>query len=177
MKIRIIGLIVLLFFNTLCLAQTKWTISDAYQISFSGKGADGTFSGLSGVIMFDPQNLSASSFDVKIDPSTIATGNSTKNKHARGDSWFDVEKYPVVSFQSSDISVAQDGYTAKGILTLHGVSLQSEINFTFEKPSDNKGIFKGSLVVNREKFGIEGPFISFMVGDDFEVNLTVPVVN
>lgn len=151
-----------------------WSISNDYVIRFSGTGAEGTFRGLSGTIVFDPNALQEAKFDVSVDASTIETGNNTKNKHARGDNWFDVKQYPEIRFRSSQISRVGDKYQMTGTLTLHGVEKEITFPFTFSE-NNNSGVFEGSFTVDREEFGIEGPFISFMVGDDFEVNLKVPV--
>lgn len=151
-----------------------WSISDDYEVRFSGSGAEGTFHGLTGTIEFNPEQPEQARFDVSVDAATIETGNNTKNKHARGDNWFDVEQYPKIKFRSSQVTKAGDQYQMTGTLTLHGVEKEITFPFTF---TDNgaSGLFEGSFTVDREEFGIEGPFISFMVGDDFEVSLKVPV--
>ncbi|MGB3465607.1 MAG: YceI family protein [Cyclobacteriaceae bacterium] len=157
-------------------AQETWEIQNDYSIRFDGRGAEGTFGGLSGTIQFDPEKLSQSSFDVTLDPATIDTGNDTKDKHARGDSWFHVKKYPKITFRSENISKkADNGYIAKGKLTLHGTTLEAAIDFTFVSTGENEGVFEGSMSINREAYGIEGPWLSFTVGDDFQVNISVPV--
>lgn len=156
-----------------CLAQSNWEISDDYVIEFSGSGAEGSFAGLEGTIVFDPQDLKGSRFDVSIDPATIATGNKTKDKHARGKSWFDVENYLKISFMSDRIRSVNEGYLAEGQLTMHGVDKPALIEFSFESISEREAIFNGTLTVDRQEFGIEGPFMAFMVGDEFEVQIKV----
>ncbi|MEM6844998.1 MAG: YceI family protein [Bacteroidota bacterium] len=156
------------------LPQSEWQIGKDYSIQFSGSGAEGTFSGLSGTIVFDPDALGQARFDVTVDASTIETGNNTKNKHARGDSWFDVEKYPNIQFRSSKVTASGNQYQMTGMLTLHGTEKEISFPFTFSQ-NGNSGVFEGSFTVDREEYGIEGPFISFMVGDDFTVSLKVPV--
>ncbi len=153
-----------------------WSISDDYEVRFSGSGAEGTFRGLTGTIKFDPDQLRQSQFDVSIDATTIDTGNKTKDKHARGKSWFDVEQYPEIKFRSLQVTKAGDQYQMTGTLTLHGVEKEITFPFTFTE-NGGSGLFEGSFTVDREEYGIKGPFIGFMVGDDFEVNLKVPVEN
>ncbi|MEM9676003.1 MAG: YceI family protein [Bacteroidota bacterium] len=153
-----------------------WSIADDYEIRFSGSGAEGTFQGLNGTIVFDPSALEQAKFDVSIDASTIDTGNKTKDKHARGKNWFDVEQYPEIKFRSSQVTKAGEQYQMTGTLTLHGTEKEIMFPFTFTE-NGGSGLFEGSFTVNREEYGIEGPFIGFLVGDDFEVNLKVPVEN
>lgn len=152
----------------------NWSISDDYEVRFSGSGAEGTFRGLTGTIEFNPDQLERARFEVSVDAATIETGNNTKNKHARGDNWFDVEQYPEIKFRSTSVAKTGDNFQMTGVLTLHGVEKEITFPFTFTE-NGSSGLFEGSFTVNREEFGIEGPFISFMVGDDFEVSLKVPV--
>ncbi len=154
--------------------DAAWNISEDYEVRFSGSGADGTFQGLTGTIVFDPTAPEQGRFEVVLDARTIDTGNKTKDKHARGDSWFDVEQYPEIRFRSSKIEPSGDQYQMTGVLTLHGVEKEITFPFTFTQQGDS-GTFNGTFTVDREEFGIEGPFFAFTVGDDFEVNLNVPV--
>ena len=157
-------------------SQQQWQITEDYTIAFSGTKAEGTFRGLEGEIRFDPSNLGASTFDVSVDVGTIATGNKTKDKHARGDSWFDAVSFPKILFTSDRISRKNNNeFDAIGTLQLKGISKEMTISFTFSEEG-NTGLFTGRMEVSREDFGIEGNFFGFVVGDDFVVDLKVPVV-
>ncbi len=151
-----------------------YTIADDYVIAFDGSGAEGTFRGLSGEIFFDPADLPAARMAVSVDAATIQTGNSTKDTHARGDAWFDVERYPQITYVASEFSRTDQGYLANGTLTLHGVSKPIPLPFTFV-PTAETALFVGRMTVDREAFGIKGPWLAFTVGDEFEIALRVPV--
>ncbi len=153
---------------------SNWNISDNYNIRFSGRGADGTFSGLQGSISFDANNLANARMNVSVDVKTISTGNNTKNKHARGDSWFDAERYPKITFRSKQFRAKSEGYEVVGNLTLHGTTKEVTIPFTFTE-NEQGGLFIGTFTVDRQEYGIEGPLLAFTVGDDFEIELRVPV--
>ena len=58
---------------------------------------------------------------------------------------------------------------------MHGISNVSQIEFTFKETDKNMAVFKGKLTVDRQDFGIEGPMMAFMVGDEFEVDIEVQV--
>ena len=167
--------IIALLVSVQVVAQDPWKIKEDYIISFSGIKAEGTFRGLSGEILFDPSNPEASKFDVSVSVKTISTGNKTKDKHARGDSWFDAAAFPEIRFTSSRV-ISRDGneFEVIGDLELKGITREMPIVFTFSSEG-MKGLFEGRMEVNREDFGIEGNFFGFVVGEDFEVELRIPV--
>ncbi|MEM6877075.1 MAG: YceI family protein [Bacteroidota bacterium] len=155
----------------------NWKIADDYTVAFDTGGAKGTFSGIDGDIIFDPNNLAGSSMDVSVEVATIETGNNTKNRHARGESWFDAESYPTIRFVGNDFARSGSDYKVSGDLTLHGTTKQIEIPFTFSPDGSQAGLFEGSFTVNRKDYGIDGNFWGFMVGKDVEVSLRIPVTN
>lgn len=157
------------------LLSATWNLDPAYSIKFKGTKAEGTFSGLTGRLDFDPANLPAAKMEVQVAAATIKTGNNIKDGHARGASWFDVAKYPKISFRSTAFSQTGAGYVVRGDLTLHGTTKPVSIPFQFTQQAE-KGLFAGQFRVNRKDFGINGNFFGFAVGEEFEVELRVPVV-
>jgi len=149
---------------------TSYKISDDYSIKFDGRGAAGTFTGLTGDIIFDEKNLSAAHIQVSVDATTISTGNATKDKHARGENWFDTKNYQKINFTSETFTKTTEGYAVTGIFEIHGFKKQETIPFTFKN-----NVFEGKVMINRQEYGIEGPFFSFTVSDEFEVSLRIPV--
>lgn len=152
----------------------SWNLDSGYSIKFAGSKAEGTFSGLTGTLAFDPAQPAGASMRVAVDAATIKTGNSLKDKHARGDSWFDVAKYPKIYFQSTAFARAGSGYVVRGDLTLHGVKKPVIIPFQFSQQGE-KGVFTGQFKVNRKDFGINGNALGFTVGEELDVTLRVPV--
>jgi polyisoprenoid-binding protein YceI len=152
----------------------NWKVAEDYSIKFSGNNASGIFKGLKGIISFDETNLAASKFDVSIDVSTINTGNGMKNTHAKSDKWFDVEKYPTISFSSSSITKASAGYEAKGKLTMHGITNDFIMPFTFSK-NGSGGVFAASFEINRLNYNMQTPEPDLGAATIFKVNLNIPV--
>lgn len=153
---------------------TSWTISEDYVLSFDTAGAEGTFQGLEGDIVFDPAAPEAARMNVSVAVKTIDTGNSTKDGHALGEKWFDVDNYPKIRFVSSSVKKSTQGYVVTGKLSLHGVERSVEVPFTFQK-KDGEGLFAGAFEVDRKDYGIDGGFFGFLVGDTVEIKLRVPV--
>lgn len=154
---------------------SSWKIQENYTIEFFGKKAEGTFRGLSGLIYFDPDDLVASSFDVSLSVATIDIGNQTKNKHARGSNWLLTQSFPEIRLLSSHIEHSDSGFLLHGTLTLRGVAKEIQLPFDFIPGSASTGIFEGALMLNRKDYGIEGNFMEFLVGEEFEVRIRVPV--
>src|SRR6188472_11246 len=75
-----------------------------FRVKNLGFTVSGRFSGLSGTILFDPQNLSSSNIAVSVDASSVNTDNSMRDDHLRGESYFDVTKYPRIYFVSTRIT-------------------------------------------------------------------------
>jgi polyisoprenoid-binding protein YceI len=130
-------------------ASVDWKISDTYSVKFDGGDPSGEFSGLKGIVKFDPANLADSKFDCTVDVASINTGNGMKNTHAKSDKWLDAEKYPVIRFTSSSIKKTDAGYEAQGKLDIHGVQKDVTLPFTFVN-----NVFSGNFEINRLDYNI-----------------------
>lgn len=159
---------------TLIQEVSSWEIADNYVVSFDGRGASGSFSSLDGNIKFDPSNPAESTMDVTLKASSIDTGSKGKNKHVNNGSWLDTENFTTIRFRSKEIAKMGVDYEVKGDLTLHGVTKEIKIPFTYTAES-NGGLFEGSFTINRKDYDIKGPLMGFAVGNEFEINLRVPV--
>jgi polyisoprenoid-binding protein YceI len=147
----------------------SWKIADGYSVKFDAGDPSGEFTELKGSIVFDEKNLAASKFDVTIDAASINTGNGMKNTHAKSENWFDVAKYPNISFTSSAITKTSAGYEAKGTLDMHGVKKEIAIPFTFVNNT-----FASTFEVNRIDFGIDDGKHDKMPAN-LKISLNVPV--
>ena len=152
---------------------TAWKIAPGYAVTFATKDAEGSFNQLKGEILFDPNDLVTSRFNVALDVASINTGNGLKNRHAKSAKWFDAAAYPEIKFSSTRVQKTATGYEALGSLTMHGVSRDVALPFTFTKAATG-GSFSGHLEVNREDFKIGEPN---KVGDIVKIDLKVPVTN
>ena len=165
-----LAIIATLFLSAFTTYQaTQWEIGDGYSIKFYGDNPkEGIFNDFSGDIVFDVDNLAASSFKVVIDAASINTGNGMKNKHAKSDKWFQVVTYPEITFTSTSISKTETGYETVGILDMVGVQKEITLPFTFENNT-----FAGSMVLNRTDFNL-GPTTG-MAGKNASRALTVEI--
>lgn len=82
----------------------------------------GKFTKTTGTVVLD-QEAKTGSVDIKVDPASIQTGNTLLDTHLKSDEFFDVAKYPDVTYKSSQIVFNGDTPTAiVGDLTMHGVT-------------------------------------------------------
>ena len=126
---------------------------------------EGTFSGMSGTVQFNEQNIGNATFEVCIDAKSIDTGNNKRDNHLRKEDFFHVEKYPTICFQSKSIAKSADGFTAEGTLTMHGVSKTVQIPFTYTNKT-----FKGTLSLERLDYEV-GPGSGLMVDKTVDLEI------
>lgn len=158
-------------------ASGKWVANAASsKIDFSVKGPFGTvngnLSGLQSTILFDKDNLAASSIHASTNTGSISTGIKLRNKDLQKEKYLDAKKYPTISFKSDKIERSGDGYKAVGQLTIKGVSKPQVIPFSFSEKGD-QGVFKGTFTIQRADYGVGSPGGS--IGNDITVHLNVPV--
>jgi polyisoprenoid-binding protein YceI len=137
-----------------------------------GINTGGTFEGLAGSIVFDPANITGASFNVSVDAKTVDTDLEARDNHLRKEEYFDVEKYPRLSFKSTKITTTnKDGYLYMfGVITIKNIS--KEISFPFKQTSKDGGIlFEGEFKLNRKDFGVGGS--SFSMSDEVNLELSI----
>ena len=115
----------------------------------------GHFEEFSGTIMFDPDNLAASRMDIDIEAKSIDTDIRKRDNHLRSEDFFEVNKYPLITFRSKRIShLGGNQYEVKGEFTIKDVKKTVTLPLTYFGTKDNP-FNKDQLVVG------------------FEVNLTI----
>ena len=115
--------------STAAPTATTWTIDASHShVEFSVKHlmiatVKGRFSGVAGSVRLDDADPSAAAVDVKIDVATIDTREAQRDAHLRSADFFDVEKYPYITFRATRIAGRQDReFKLSGDLTIHGVT-------------------------------------------------------
>jgi len=83
----------------------------------------GAFTKLSGSAQYDPSNLSKTSLEATIEAASIDTRVSMRDDDLRSDHYFDVAKYPSITFKSKSVQAAGAGkLKITGDLTIHGTT-------------------------------------------------------
>jgi polyisoprenoid-binding protein YceI len=137
---------------------------------------NGRFTDFEGKIIFDDKDTTKSSVSVKIKAGSINTDNSSRDGDLKSAKYFDVEKFPELTFQSKSVEKKGDGYVAHGTLTIHGVAKDIDLPFELKGPVDSKnGKIMGAhagVTINRQDFGITNAPAA-MIGNDIKIDLNV----
>jgi polyisoprenoid-binding protein YceI len=94
----------------------------------------GRFDDFAGTIVADAADPKKWSVDVTIQTASINTGIKMRDDHLRNADFFDVEKYPQITFKSTRVEKRRGGFVARGTLTMHGVSKEITLPFTVAGP-------------------------------------------
>jgi polyisoprenoid-binding protein YceI len=155
---------------------------------FTGK-ARGSFKEVSGVIMYEEKDITKSSVEVSIKTASIYTGNERRDAHLRSPDFFDVEKFPEMTFKSKRIEKRTGGYVAIGDLTAKGVTKEVVMPFSLQGPFKDplptgvkRLLVSTSLKVDRRDFDIKwtrsmddgGLFVGNEVTLEVDVEAIIP---
>jgi polyisoprenoid-binding protein YceI len=145
----------------------------------------GRFGGVSGTITIDPADLTKSSVNATIDVTTVDTGVPQRDGHLKSPDFFDVAKYPTMTFTSKSVSKSGEGYTVNGDLTMHGVTkpvvldVEPSKEQTGPEGKAHRG-FDATTTLHRQDFGLvwNGTLKSgdSVLGDDVKVTLDIEAV-
>jgi polyisoprenoid-binding protein YceI len=144
-------------------ATTNWVLDGSHsEVQFKVKhlmitNVTGQFDVLSAQASTNGQGFDHASVAFEADVNSINTGNEQRDGHLKSGDFFDVEKYPVISFKSTDYNASSGKIT--GDLTIRDVSkpitFDIEFSGTNKDPWGNeKAGFSISGKINRTDFGL-----------------------
>ncbi len=146
----------------------------------------GHFSDFDGTIEYDEQDPERSSVNVAIQASSIDTSERDRDTHLRSADFFEVEKFPTLTFTSAAITrKGSDGFGVAGDLTIRGVTRAVTFDVTFlgkaKDPWGNERIaFEAETTINRKDYGLLWNAAletgGFLVGDEVKISLSVQAV-
>ncbi len=146
---------------------TTWTLDPVHSVAeFKVKhmmisNVKGQFTGITGVLILDEDNIAGSRVEATIDASTIQTREAQRDEHLKSSDFFNVEQFPTLSFRSTQVKrTGDDELSVTGDLTIHGVTRQ--VAFQVEGPTaagkdpwGNTRIgLSATTKVNRKEFGL-----------------------
>ena len=147
----------------------------------------GTFKGLSGVLELDESEPSRSRIQATVPITTVSTGDDQRDGHLKSADFFDADKFPAMTFQSTGVRrTGAAEYAVIGDLTLHGVTRQAsfaveEISEQNKDPWGNVRIgLTATARINRKDFGLAWNATletgGVLVGEEVAITLDVQFI-
>ena len=143
----------------------------------------GEFAKVTGTVVYDPKNPKASSVEAIIDAASINTHEPRRDEDLKSPNFFDVAKYPTLTFKSTRVEPAGEGkLRVTGDLTIHGVT--KEVVLDVEGPSPEvkagqniKAGASASTTISRKDFGMTWNKAleagGWVVGDEVKITLEI----
>lgn len=147
----------------------------------------GGFSGVTGDVIFDAANPANTKINASIDAATLHTHDPRRDAHVKGPDFFDVEKYPKITFVSKKVTA--DGHhqwKVVGDLTMHGITKEVtlDVESAQAEAKDPWGNMRSGAsaetVIKRGDFGLNfnTPLETggFMLSDDVHIHIDVELI-
>ena len=146
----------------------------------------GGFEKISGKLVFDASSPAKSEIEVSIETASINTREPARDTHLKSADFFDVEKYPTITFKSNLMEKAEGGAKVVGDLTIHGVTKQ--VTLDMESPTDEvkdpwgnmRIAVSGNTKIKRKDFGLTWNAAleagGVLVGDEVSITLDVQFI-
>lgn len=172
---------------------SSWTIDPAHtSVGFKIRhmmitNVRGEFSDVKGTAEFNAADITKSSIEITIQAASIDTGVARRDAHLRSADFFDVEKFPTLTFRSTKVTQISKGRVQiQGDLTIHGVT--REVLLEVEGPSQEiKGPggkirigASATTKINRKDFGLNWNVAleagGILVGEEVTITLDIELV-
>ncbi len=162
-----LSILFLVIYSVSAQEETKWGFDKAHsKIQFDVahmviSEVSGQFQEYEGTVVTRKEDFSDAKIDFSITVKSIDTDNEERDKHLRSVDFFDVEKYPKVTFSSKEMKKAgEHQYQLTGDLSLHGITkeviLDIKYGGTIKDPYGNvKAGFKITGVIDRTDYGLK----------------------
>lgn len=145
----------------------------------------GKFKDFTATVVYDPNDITKSSLKGTIKTASITTDNDQRDTHLKSADFFDVAKYPEITFQSTKVSKKGNEVWVAGNLTIRGVTKEVSFPVTVVGPiKDPRGTtrmgIEANLTVNRQDFGVswnkalDGGGV--VVSDDIQISINSEMV-
>ena len=121
----------------------------------------GGFKAFSGSLHFDPDNAAKATAEVTIDATSIDTGQDGRDEHLRSADFFDVAKYPTITFVTTRVEQIDDEtFTLIGDLTIREVTKEVSIKvetlgLSPDPWGNTRAGFEGKGEISRKDWGLE----------------------
>jgi polyisoprenoid-binding protein YceI len=175
-------------------AAATWEIDTAHSsVGFVTKHlliskVRGRFREWSGTVVLDDKDLAKSTVNVTIKAASIDTDNGQRDNHLKSADFFDVAKFPEITFKSTKVEKGTTPSTLKvtGDLTIHGVTKPVVLDVSgpspeFKDPGGNPHVaFSATTKINRKDFGLnwnKAVEASPVAGEEVAIEIEIELKN
>ena len=147
----------------------------------------GQFKGITGTVNWEDQDISKSTVDITIDANTVDTSEPKRDADLKSDKFFDVAKFPTITFKSKKIEQVSAGkLKITGDLTIRGVTKEAVLDVEGPTPpvkdpwGNTRVAANATTKVNRQDFGVkwnanmDGGGV--VVGDDVAITIDLEMI-
>src|ERR1700694_592872 len=189
---RVLSFVVAALLSTVASAAETFVVDKyhseaAFQIRHLITRVSGRFNDVSGSINVERSNPTLSSVEFTIKTASIDTGVAPRDNDLRGPNFFEVDKYPEITFKSTSIkpSGKKDVYDVTGPFTMHGVTKIITIpveflGFAKDPQGKERAGFVAHTTLNRQDYGIKWNKAldngGALLGDDVDITVKVGAV-
>lgn len=165
----------------------KWSIDNAHSLAeFSVKHmmittVKGRFGKVTGTLDFEEPGFGKSSVEAEVDVASIDTRDEKRDGHLKSADFFDVEKYPTITFKSTNVEeVRPNEFKVTGNLTIKDVTKPVTLDVEYAGQNKNPwGMtvagFSATTTINRKDFGLNWNVAletgGWLVGDTVKISL------
>jgi polyisoprenoid-binding protein YceI len=147
----------------------------------------GGFSGVTGTVIYDPENPSETVIDAVIDAATLNTLDAQRDAHVKSPDFLGTDQFPTITFKSTKVeSVSGGEMKVLGDLTVKGITKPVELDVEGPAPEgkDPYGRIKtgasATAKIKRSDFGISWNAAletgGIVLGDDLKIELEIQLV-
>lgn len=141
---------------------------------------DGEFGQFEVQIDGDPNKPETVKVRASIDAASINTQNTKRDNHLKSSDFFETDKHPKITFESTSVKAKGAQLSVSGNLSMHGQTKSVMIPFKVAKGKNGAGIdtttYKGKLTIDRNEFGIGTDSIAAKISLEDEVEIKLLVV-
>jgi len=140
----------------------------------------GSLSNVSGVVELNDKDITKSSAQAAIDTTTVSTGVVMRDNTLKSDSFFNVQKYPQITFKSSALRRNNGTVQLLGDLTLNGVTRSVTLDLDGPSPPQTIGGktisgFSATGLIRRSDFSFGASKFNAVLGDDVKLTIDVEI--
>jgi polyisoprenoid-binding protein YceI len=163
--------------------KNTWTIDPVHtQATFQARHLSittirGSVSNVTGTVEWDPNDPSRDSVVATLDVKTVNTANDYRDKTLKGEDFFNVSKYPRMTFKSTSVKKSGSGYEVSGNLTISGVTrpvvLETESPAAPQKGMEGEPVtgLSATTTIKRSDFNFGAKYSNTLLSDEIKITI------